>query len=411
MSASAAMRSDPAQLPGLLLSCTALLIAMSDAAAQKRYDPGATDTEITIGQTMPYSGPASSFGTVGRAEAAYFAKINAEGGIRGRKIKLISLDDAYNPAKTVEQVRRLVERDGVLLIFNPQGTPTNTAIQKYLNQRKIPQLFVGAGDAKFGDPKRYPWTMGFHQTNHTEGKLYAAYILRHFPRARIGVLYLNDDFGKELLKGLRDGLGGRATAMVVGAESYELQDPTVDSQIVSLRGAGADTFLNFALPKAAAQAIRKTYDIGWRPRQFLNYVSGSISEVLQPAGLEKSIGIISIDNQKDPTDEQWKDDAALKEWLAWMHQYYPDGNTEDNSNVYAYTLAQLLVHVLRQCGDDLTRENIMRQAANLRDVELPMLLPGIKINTSPTDYYPIEQVRLLRFNGRRWEMFGDVIGR
>ena len=411
MSGNAALRPSPARWLGWLLSCTALLVMTNDAAAQKRYDPGATDTEITIGQTMPYSGPASSYGTIGRAQAAYFAKVNAAGGIAGRKIKLISLDDAYNPAKTVERVRVLVERDGVLLIFNPQGTPTNTAIQKYLNEKKVPQLFVGAGDAKFGDPKRYPWTMGFHQTNYTEGKLYATYILQHFPRARIGVLYLNDDFGKELLKGLRDGLGDRAKSMIVGAQSYELQDPTVDSQIISLRGAGADTFVNFALPKAAAQAIRKIYDIGWRPLQFLNYASGSVSEVLQPAGLEKSIGVVSIDNQKDPTDKQWKDDAALKDWLAWMREYYPDGNAEDNSNVYAYTLAQLLVYVLKQCGDDLTRENVMRQAANLKDLELPMLLPGIKINTSATDYYPVEQVRLLRFNGTRWEMFGDVIGR
>ena len=384
---------------------------MSFAFAEQKYGPGVSDSEITIGQTMPYSGPASSYGTIGRAQAAYFAKINAEGGIGGRKIKLISLDDGYNPTKTVEQVRRLVEHDGVLLIFNPQGTPTNTAIQRYLNQHKVPQLFVGAGDSKFGDPKRYPWTMGFHQTNYTEGKLYASYILQNYPTAKIGVLYLNDDFGKEMLKGLREGLGEHGKKMLVGAQSYDLQDPTVGSQIISLRAAGADTFLNFAFPKAATQAIRKAYDIGWRPLQFLSYVSGLVSEVLVPAGTEKSIGIISIDNQKDPTDQQWKGDPALKDWLAWMHKYYPRGNTEDNSNVYAYTLAQLLVHVLNKCRDDLTRENVMRQAANLKDLELPMLLPGIKINTSPTDYYPIEQVRLLRFNGMRWEMFGDVIGR
>lgn len=389
----------------------ALLICASPAFAEKKYGPGVSDTEITIGQNVPYSGPASSFGTIGHAEAAYFAKINAEGGIRGRKIRFISLDDGFNPAKTVEQVRRLVEHDQVLLIFNPIGDPSNAAIQRYLNQHKVPQLFVGAGDAKFGDPKRYPWTMGFHQTNYTEGKLYASYILQHHPAAKIGVLYLNDGFGKEMLKGLRDGLGGRTKEMLVGAQSYDLQDPTVDSQIISLRGSGADTFLNFAYPKAAAQAIRKVYDIGWRPLQFLSYVSNSVSEVLAPAGVEKSIGIISIDNQKDPTDQQWKDDPALKDWLAWMHKYYPQGNRDDNSNVYAYTLAQLLVHVLMQCGDDLTRENVMRQAANLKDLELPMLLPGIKINTSPTDYYPIEQVRLLRFTGKRWEMFGDVVGR
>lgn len=388
---------------------TLLILFSLGTFAQKQYDPGASDTEIKIGNTAPYSGPASAYATIARAQAAYFAKINAEGGINGRKIKFISLDDAYNPAKTVEQVRRLVEHDGVLLIFNPQGTPTNAAIQKYLNQQKVPQLFVAAGDVRFGDWKHFPWTMGFHQTNYTEGKLYAAYILRHHPKARIGVLYLNDEFGKELSKGLRDGLGARAKEMLVGAQSYELQDPTVDSQILSLRSSGADTFVNFAFPKAAAQAIRKAYDIGWRPRQFLNYASSSVGEVLDPAGLGKSVGIISIDNQKDPTDQQWANDPALKEWLAWMRKYYPAGNVGDNANVYAYTLAQLLVHVLKQCGDNLTRENVMREATNLKDLELPMLLPGVKINTSPTDYYPIEQVRLLKFNGSRWEMFGDVI--
>ena len=304
----------------LLIALAVLLLAGNNAVAQKRYGPGASDTEIKIGNTAPYSGPASSYGTIARAQAAYFAKINAEGGINGRKIKFISLDDAYNPAKTVEHARRLVEHEGVLLIFNPQGTPTNGAIQRYLNQRKVPQLFVGAGDAKFGDWKRYPWTMGFQQTNYTEGKLYATYILQHYPQAKIGVLHLNDDFGKELLKGLRDGLGSRAKGMLVSAQSYELQDPTVDSQIISLRGSGANTFLNFAFPKAAAQAIRKAYDIGWRPLQFLSYVSGSVSEVLMPAGAGKSIGIISIDNQKDPTDQQWADDPALKDWRAWMRK-------------------------------------------------------------------------------------------
>ncbi len=386
-----------------------LAILGQNAMAQKRYDPGASDTEIKIGNTAPYSGPASAYGTIARAQAAYFAKINAEGGIHGRKIKFISLDDAYNPAKTVEHVRRLVEHERVLLIFNPIGTPTNSAIQPYLNQQKVPQLFVGAGDARFGDWKRYPWTMGFQQTHYTEGKLYASYIVQHYPLAKIGVLYLNDDFGKEIIKGLRDGLGGRAKDMLVSTQSYDLQDPTVDSQIISLRGAGANTFVNFAFPKGAAQAIRKAYDIGWRPRQFLSYVSTSVTEVMLPAGAGKSIGIIAIDNQKDPTDEQWTNDHSLKHWREWMQSYYPGGNLEDSSNVYGYTLAQLLVHVLKQCGDNLTRENVMRQAVNLKDLQLPMLLPGIRINTGPTDYYPIEQVRLLKFNGNRWEMFGDVV--
>lgn len=392
----------------LLLAC---LMVPSHAAAQKRYDTGASDTEIKIGQTAPYSGPMSGFGTIGRAQAAYFAMVDAQGGINGRKIKFISLDDGYNPARTVEHVRRLVEQDGVLLIFNPIGAPTNSAIQKYLNAHKIPHLFVGAGDSRFGDFRQFPWTMGFHQTNYAEGKVYATYILEHHPDARIGVLYLNDSYGKELLQGLREGLGARAKTMLVAAESYELQDPTVDSQIASLRASGANVFVNFALPKAATQAIRRAYDIGWRPVQFLNYASGSVSEVLLAAGAQKSLGIISIDNQKDPTDTQWKNDPDLNTWRAWMQRYYPEGDATDNSNVYAYTTAQLLVHVLKQCGDDLTRANIMRQATNLHDIALPLLLPGVKINTGPTDYYPIEQVRLLRFNGERWEMFGEVIGR
>lgn len=394
----------------IALSLPVLFAVLSASAwAQKRYDPGASDTEIRIGQTAPYSGPNSGFGTIGRAQAAYFAKINAEGGIKGRRIKFISLDDAYNPARTVEQVRRLVEHDQVLLIFNPIGTPTNSAIQKYLNQRKIPQLFVGAGEAKFGDYKRFPWTMGFHQTSYTEGKVYAAYILQHHPRAQVGVLYVNDDLGKELLKGLRDGLGERAKTMLVSAQSYELQDPTVDSQIATLQASGATVFVNFAMQKGATQAIRRAYDIGWKPVQFLNYTAGSVTEVLLAAGARKSLGIISIDNQKDPTDLQWKDDRAMQAWHDWMRRWYPEGDALDNSNVYAYTLAQLLVHVLTRCGDDLTRENVMRQATGIKDLELPMLLPGVTVSTSPTDYFPIEAVRLLRFNGERWEMFGDVI--
>jgi branched-chain amino acid transport system substrate-binding protein len=388
-----------------------LIACNGTALAEKRYGPGVTDTEIKIGQTAPYSGPASAYGTIGKAQAAYFAKINAEGGIRGRKIKFISLDDAHSPPKTVELTRALVERENVLLIFNPIGSPTSAAAQPYLNKKNVPQLFVGAGEARFGDFKRYPWTMGFHQTNLTEGKLYAAYILQLRPNARIGVLYINDGFGKELTDGLRAGLGDRASTMLVATASYELHDPTVDSQIISLHAAGADTLVNFALPKAAGQAIRKAYDIGWKPLHFVNYASNSVGEVLQPAGLDKSTGLISLDNQKDPTDARWKDDAGMHEWLAWMRQYYPAGQIEDSANVYAYTLAQLLVHVLKQCGDDLSRENVMRQAANVKDLELPMLLPGVKINTSPTDFYPIEQVRMLKFNGTRWEVSSDVIGR
>lgn len=391
-----------------------LLLEVSGSAglrAAGRYDDGASDTEIRIGQTAPYSGPMSTFGTIGRTQAAYFAMINSSGGIHGRKIRFISLDDGHNPAKTVEHVRRLVEADKVLLLFNPLGSPTNAAIQTYLNRRKVPQLFVGAGDARFSMPDRYPWTMGFQQSNVVEGGLYAEYIRRQHPGARIGVLYVNDDAGRGLLEGLKAVLGKRNASMLVRAESYELTDATVDSQIIALKASGADTFVNFAMPKAASQAIRKSYDIGWRPRQFLNYAAGSVSEVLLPAGREKSIGIISIDSMKDPTDPQWADDPAMLQWKEWMHRHYPDGDPTDNSNIYAYTLASLLVHVLERCGDDLTRANVMRQAAALKDLTLPLLLPGIRINTGPADYSPIEQVRLLRFDGDRWRLFGEVVGR
>ncbi len=390
-----------------LMAC----VLASTAAAEKKYDPGATDTEIKIGHTNPYSGPASAYGTIGRAEAAYFKMINDQGGINGRKINFISLDDGYSPPRTVEQVRKLVEEEQVLLLFQSLGTPSNTAIHKYMNAKKVPQLFVSTGATKWGDPQNFPWTMGWQPNYQTEAHLYAKYLLQKKPAARIAVLYQNDDYGKDYLKGLRDGLGSQADSLIVSAVSYEVTDPTVDSQIVTLQGSGADALFIFATPKFAAQAIRKTYDVGWKPMMFLNNVSSSVASVLQPAGLEKSVGLVTALYFKDPTDPQWANDPAMKEWQAMMKKYYPDGNLSDGFNVFGYLAAQTLVQVLKQCGDELTRENVMRQAANLRDLALPMFLPGIKINTSPTDFYPVDQIQLARFDGKRWVLFGEVLGK
>ncbi len=384
-----------------------LLGAAPGRAADTNNAPGVTPTEIKIGQTMPYSGPASAYGTIGRAETAYFQMINERGGVNGRKITLVSLDDAYSPPRTVEQTRRLVEEEGVLLIYSPLGTPTNTAIQKYLNEKKVPQLFAATGATKWGDPQHFPWTIGWQPTYQTEGRIYAKYLLQNDPQARIGVLYQNDDYGKDYVKGLKDGLGDRAAAMIVKEVSYEVTDPTIDSQIVSLQGAGADVFYDVTTPKFAAQAIRKAYDIGWKPLHFLNSVSASVSAVLEPAGFDKSEGLVTALYLKDPTDPQWQNDPGYKDWLAWMKQYYPEGNIADLFNVYGYSSAATLVETLKQCGNDLTRENVMKQAAHL-DMALPMLLPGIKVRTSPTDFYPIKQMRLAKFDGKNWQIFGDV---
>ena len=394
-----------------ILVLTALVLAATSALADKKYGPGVTDTEIKIGQTMPYSGPASSYGTIGRSQLAYFKMINDQGGINGRKINLISVDDAYSPPKTVEQTRRLVEQDEVLFTFQSLGTPTNTATQKYMNAKKVPQLFIATGATKWGDPKTFPWSMGWQPNYQTEGQLYAQYLQRHKPDARIAVLYQNDDYGKDYVKGLHDGLGSQSGRFIVQEISYEVTDPTVDSQIVSLKASGADVLLIFAIPKFAAQAIRKTYDMGWKPMIFINNVSASVAAVLQPAGLDKSVGLITALYLKDPTDPQWESDAAMKEWFVWMKKYYPDGDLKELFNVYGHAAAQTLVQVLRQCGDDLTRENVMRQAANLKNIEIRLLLPGMRINTSPTDFYPIEQVQLARFDGTRWVLFGEVLGK
>jgi branched-chain amino acid transport system substrate-binding protein len=384
-------------------------LAAGPAAAQKTYSPGATDTTIKIGNIMPYSGPASAYGTIGRVEAAYFKKINDEGGINGRKIDFVTLDDGYSPPKAVEQVRKLVEQDEVLLVFQPLGTPSNSAIHQYMNAKKVPQLFVATGASKWGDPAHFPWTMGWQPSYQTEARIYAKYVLASKPDAKIGILYQNDDFGKDYLKGIKDILGDKAAKMIVAEASYEVTDPTVDSQIVTLKGSGADVFFNITTPKFAAQAIRKAYDIGWHPLQLLTNVSISVGSVMTVAGLEKGVGIITADYRKDPVDPQWQDDPAMKEWRAFMAKYYPEGDIKDNSNVYGYAVAQTLVQTLKQCGDNLTRENVMKQAASL-DLTSGLLAPGVKITTSPTDFYPIKQMRLQKFDGKSWVPFGEAIG-
>ena len=380
----------------------------SGALAQKKYDTGASDTEIKIGNIMPYSGPASAYGVIGKTEEAYFKKVNAEGGINGRKVTFITYDDAYSPPKTVEQARKLVESDEVLLVFNPLGTPSNTAIQKYLNSKKVPQLFVATGATKWNDPKDFPWTMGWQPNYQSETQIYAKYILKNYPNAKIGVLYQNDDYGKDYLKGLKDGLGSK-TSMIVLEESYEVSEPTIDSHIVKLKASGADVFVNITTPKFAAQAIKKNAEIGWKPVHFLNNVSASVGSVLKPAGFENAQGIISSAYLKDPTDPQWKNDAGMKAWNEFLDKYYPEANRADGGVMFGYTVAQGLVQVLKQCGDNLTRENVMKQAANLKNLELGGLLPGIKVNTSPTDYAPISQVQLQRFKGDTWELFGEIM--
>src|SRR5213596_844505 len=387
----------------------AAAITATAANAEKKYDPGASDTEIKIGNIMPYSGPASAYGVIGKAEAAYFNKINAEGGINGRKINFISYDDAYSPPKTVEQARKLVESDEVLVVFNPLGTPPNTAIQKYLNSKKVPQLFVATGATKWNDPKNFPWTMGWQPNYQSETQIYAKYILKEKPNAKVGILYQNDDYGKDYLKGFKDGLGAKAASMIVLEESYEVSEPTIDSHIVKLKASGADVFINITTPKFAAQAIKKNAEIGWKPLHFLNNVSSSIGSVMKPAGFENAQDIISSQYLKDPTDAQWKDDAGMKAWNEFLDKYYPEANRADASVMFGYTVAQGLVQVLKQCGDNLTRENVMKQAASIKDLELGGLLPGIKVNTSATDFAPLSQLQLMKFKGDTWERFGEIM--
>jgi branched-chain amino acid transport system substrate-binding protein len=395
----------------MLVPAVALLAAAlaAPAVAQKKYDPGATDSEIKIGNTNPYSGPASAYGTIGKTIAAYFKMLNEKGGINGRKLNFVSYDDGYSPPKTVEMARKLVEQDEVLFLFQTLGTPSNTAIHKYANAKKVPQLFVATGATKWDDPKHFPWTMGWQPNYQTEGKIYAQHILKNKPNAKIGVLYQNDDFGKDVLKGLKDGLGAKGQKLIVKEVTYEVSDPTVDSQIIQLQASGADVFVNITTPKFAAQAVRKVYDIGWKPVHYLNNVGASVGSVLKPAGFEKSVGVITTNYLKDYSDKQWANDAGMKKYEEFMKKYYPEGNLVDASNVYGYTAARTLEQVLKQAGDNLTRANIMKQAASLKNLELDTLLPGIKINTSPDDFAPIEAVQLARFNGEQYELFGEVI--
>jgi branched-chain amino acid transport system substrate-binding protein len=391
------------------LSATGLIVASGLAFGAGQYGPGASDTEIKIGNTMPYSGPASAYGAIGKSETAYFSMLNEQGGINGRKINYISRDDGYSPPKTVEQVRQLVEQDQVLFLFNTLGTPPNTAIQGYLNDNKVPQLLVATGADKWNDPKHFPWTMGWQPSYRIEARIYGRYILKNQPNAKIAVLYQNDDFGKDYLTGLREGLGDKADSMIVAIKTYETTDPTVDSQIVALQGSGADVLLTAAIPKFAAQAIRKVYDIGWKPTHFLTNVSSSVGAVFKPAGPEKGVGIISAGYLKDPTDPQWQDAPDFKEWLAWMKKYNTGGNLADGNNVTGYSVASTLVAVLKASGDNLTRENIMKQAANLHDLKVPLLLPGITVSTGPDDFAPIKQMQLMKFDGETWKLFGEVI--
>jgi branched-chain amino acid transport system substrate-binding protein len=395
---------------GAFAAALALAASLSTAAsAQKKYDTGASDTEIKIGNIMPYSGPASAYGVIGKTEEAYFRKINAEGGINGRKINFISYDDAYSPPKAVEQARKLVESNEVLLIFQSLGTPSNSAIQKYMNSKKVPQLFVATGATKWNDSQNFPWTMGWQPNYQSEARIYAKYILQKMPNAKIAILYQNDDYGKDYLKGMKEGLGAKAASMIVAEESYETSEPTIDSHIVTLKATGADVFFNISTPKFAAQAIKKNAEIGWKPVHFLNNVSVSIGSVMKPAGFEASQGIVSSNYYKDPTDPQWKDDPAMKAWNEFLDKYYPEANRADSAVMYGYIVAQGLVHVLKACGDDLTRANVMKQAASIKDFEPAGLLPGIKANTGPTDFAPLSQLQLMRFKGESWELFGDVL--
>src|SRR6201997_1013256 len=386
----------------------AFALTSGGALAQKKYDTGATDTEIKIGNIMPYSGPATAYGGIGKTEQAYFDKINAEGGINGRQIKFITYDDDYSPPKAGGEAGKLVESDEVLVVFNPLGTPSNSAIHKYMNAKKVPQLFVATGATKWDDPKDFPWTMGWQPSYQSEARIYAKYLLKAKPDAKIGVLYQNDDFGKDYLKGLKEGLGAKAS-MIVAEESYETSEPTIDNHIVKLKATGADVFISITTPKFAAQAIKKLAEMDWHPLHIVSNVSASVGGVLQPAGFENSQGMLSAAYAKDGADPQWDNDPGMKKFLNFLAKYYPEGNRLDGSIVYGYGVAQTLGKVLQMCGDDLTRANVMKQAASLKDFEPDTLLPGVKINTSPTDFAPIEQLQMMRFKGEKWDLFGDII--
>jgi branched-chain amino acid transport system substrate-binding protein len=379
------------------------------AQKQKKYDNGASDTEIKLGHCGPYSGPASAYGVIGKGIEAYWKSVNDAGGINGRKVNFVTLDDGYSPAKTVEVVRQLVEQDKVLCLFNTLGTPSNTAIQKYMNQKKVPQLYVATGASKWGRPKEFPWTMGYQPDYHTEAVIYAKHILANIKDAKVGVLMQNDDFGKDYVDGFKEGLGKDAGNVIAKLVTYEVTDPTVESQIIQLKDSGANVFFNVATPKFAAQAIRKAADIGWKPAQYMTNVSASVSSVMKPAGFDNGQGIITAAYLKDPTDKRWDDDAEMKTWRAWMDKYMPGANQGDANYIYAYSVSFLMHQTLAKCGDTLTHENVMKQAANFQKFRVPCLLPGITVSTSPTDYYPIQAVQLQRFKGETWDLFGDVM--
>ena len=389
--------------------CISLIGFALPAAAQKKYDPGASDTEIKIGQTMPYSGPASAYGTIGKVQAAYFKQLNEQGGVNGRKINFISLDDGYSPPKTVEMIRRLVEQDEVLLTLGTLGTPSNTAIHKYMNTKKVPHMFLATGASKWNDPKNNPWTIGFNPNYHSEGKLYAQHILANKPNAKIAVLMQNDDYGKDYFNGFKDGLGAKAASMIVSQATYEVTDPTIDSQIVTLKGSGADTFFNITTPKFAAQAIRKVSDVGWKPTHYLNQVSASVGSVLKPAGLDVSVGLISMNYIKEGADSRWDNDPTMKDFKALIKKYAPEVSPDDGNATYGYAVAQMMVQVLKQAGDNLTRENIMKQAASIKDFQVPMALPGVLASTSPTDFALFQTMQLVRFDGKTWVEFGKPV--
>jgi ABC-type branched-subunit amino acid transport system substrate-binding protein len=390
-------------------AAVALALTASSAFAQKKYDTGATDTEIKIGQTNPFSGPASAYATIGKTQAAYIKMINDQGGVNGRKINLIQYDDAYSPPKAVEQVRKLVESDEVLLTFQILGTPSNAAVQKYLNAKKVPQLFAATGASKFTDPKNFPWTMGFNPNYFVEGRIYGQYIIKEHPNAKVGILYQNDDLGKDYLNGIKAGLGDKAASMIVAEASYEVSDPTIDSQILKIKSAGADLFFSASTPKQAAQAIKKIAELDWHPVQIVDINATSVGAVMKPAGLDAAKGVISVNYGKDPLDPTWKDDAGLKRYFDFMAKYYPDGDKDSNFNTYGYATTQLLIHVLKQCGDDLTRENVMKQAASIKSFSTDIALPGITVRTSPTDYRVNKQLQMMKFNGERWELFGPIL--
>jgi branched-chain amino acid transport system substrate-binding protein len=391
----------------LLIGSLASLTGVVGVRAQTVV--GVTATEIKIGNTNPYSGNASAYGTIGKTLAAYFKKVNDEGGVNGRKINFISYDDGYSPPKTVEMVRKLVEQDQVAFLFQTLGTPPNSAIHKYVNQQKVPHLFVATGATKWNDPKNFPWTMGYQPNYQTEGRVYAAYALSHVKDAKIGILYQNDDYGKDYLKGFEDGLGEANKKLIVMKQTYEVTDPTIESQIVNLKNSGANVFFNITIPKYAVQAIKKAHEIGWKPLHFLNNVSSSLGTVLKPAGLDASKDLITALYMKEVTDPQWRNDKGFLDWVAFMKKYYPDGALDDQANGFAYNVAILMTQVLKQCGNDFSRENIMKQAASVKDFELPLLLPGIKVNTGPTDHAPIEQEQLAKFDGEKWALFGEIL--